>query len=56
MLMQRMATVPDRKPLAELRADNLGYSDQVVQINDFKNIASYNWLDRSEPTILVPGA
>lgn len=24
-------------------------------ITNFKTVASYNWLDRTEPTIIVPG-
>ncbi|KAI9807570.1 MAG: hypothetical protein M1825_005510 [Sarcosagium campestre] len=28
----------------------------LARISNFRLIASYNWLDRSEPTILVPGA
>ena len=30
-------------------------NDETVGITDCKYVASYNWLDREDPTILVPG-
>lgn len=30
-------------------------SDKEVKISDFQYIGSYNWVDASSPTIIVPG-
>ena len=41
--------------MKELNAGFISLSSGPAQISNFQCIASYNWLDRSEPTILVPG-
>ena len=38
-----------------LNAADISPSSGPAQISNFQCIASYNWLDKSEPTILVPG-
>lgn len=49
----------DQLPLGDLvtglQAADIRPSDGPVHLSDFRCIASYNWLDSSEPTILVPG-
>ncbi len=49
----------DELPLGDLlvglNAADISPSDGAPQISNFQCIASYNWLDSSEPTILVPG-
>lgn len=39
-----------------LNATDILPSSGPAQISNFQCIASYNWLDKSEPTILVPGS
>ena len=38
-----------------LNATDILPSSGPAQLSNFQCIASYNWLDKSEPTILVPG-
>lgn len=35
--------------------DDAEKHEHHAAISDFRTVASYNWLDRSEPTIAVPG-
>lgn len=44
------------KLIITLNAADISPSAAPPQISDFQCIASYNWLDKSEPTILVPGS
>ena len=41
--------------ILELKAADISPSTGLAQLSHFQCIASYNWLDRSEPTVLVPG-
>lgn len=34
---------------------SLGAANSIVRKTGFKALGSYNWLDKPEPTILVPG-
>ena len=43
------------KLIIRLNAADILPSNGPAQISNFKCIASYNWLDKSEPTVLVPG-
>lgn len=36
-------------------ADFSEVSIEDAKISNFEDLASYNWMDRNDPTILVPG-
>lgn len=38
----------------DLEKDAASYTDKA-RIQDCKLVASYNWLDKSDPTIIIPG-
>ena len=38
----------------DLKAGNTAYHDSI-ELSEFSVVASYNWLDETQPTILVPG-
>lgn len=42
--------------VVELHPADISPSDGLTHISNYKCIASYNWLDSSEPVILVPGS
>lgn len=35
--------------------DDAANIQDAEEITDFKDIASYNWMDKTDPAILVPG-
>ena len=43
------------KLILELNAADISPSSGLAMMSEYQCIASYNWLDRSEPTIIVPG-
>lgn len=43
------------KLILRLNAADVSPSSGLALLSEYQCIASYNWLDRSEPTIVVPG-
>lgn len=57
--MQRLPSPPRGPVLTKLSEGDLNVASEVksqdAKITDCEYVASYNWLNRKEPTILVPG-
>ena len=54
--MTNMMSGKMEEPLMVERPKDTGdIASWEVEISDFVDLASYNWLDKSVPTILVPG-
>jgi hypothetical protein len=47
--------VPSGNLVAVLNAAFMMPSTGPIQMSNFRSVASYNWLNRKEPIILVPG-
>ncbi|OAL31300.1 hypothetical protein AYO20_08210 [Fonsecaea nubica] len=57
-LPEFLPILPSQKHLLAIRASALkaGEDDDILKIIDASYVASYNWLARDKPTILVPGS
>ena len=38
-----------------LEAGDVAHHDSIIELSNFSVVASYNWLDKLQPTVLVPG-
>ena len=53
--MDKLSKNMDEPVIIERPSDAGDLASSEVEISHFVDLASYNWLDKSVPTILVPG-